>query len=402
MRLYQYIAVIVTLLTVTVTACVNVRKPIAGDGDSGSVAGKSDLTAEAMAWADSVSADMDTLGLISQLFMPAVYAQDDPYTLRKVQEYARHGICGVVLLKGDSAGARVLCDSMGSVSQVMPFVAIDAEWGLGMRLKDAPEFPANGRLSPDVEDQLMYDYGREVSRECRLLGINMVFGPVLDVSDNNRFLGVRSFGSDPERVAELSLAYGRGLMDGNVMPVAKHFPGHGEVSSDSHRGKGVVNASLQRMDSIGLVPFREWTRSGMPAVMVGHLAVPAIDSEMRPAAVSRTVITDLLRKDLNFDGLIITDAMNMLGAEGYTACDAVKAGADIIIAPADTRRAIAGIVAAVRDTTLRLETVRNHVQRILFYKYLIRNLCSDRDSILRTAATDTIVRRLRGVPNKKL
>lgn len=383
-----------TLLTVTVTACVNGGKR--GDAEEIQVRepDKYDLTSEAQAWADSVTAEMDTLRLASQLFMPAVYAQADQFTVRQVREYALEGIGGVVFLKGTSPEARALADSMMSVSQVPPFIAIDAEWGLNMRLKDAPAFPANGRLAPDVEDQLMYDYGREVSRECRQLGINMVLGPVLDVSDNNRFIGVRSFGSDPERVAALGLAYGRGLMDGNVLPVAKHFPGHGMVSRDSHKSKGVINASLQRLDTVDLVPFRKWSESSMPAVMAGHLAVPAIDSEMRPAAVSRTVLSDLLRSDLRFKGLVLTDAMNMLGAEGYTACDAVKAGADIIIAPADTRREINGIMEGVRNSALKLSDLRDRVSRILFYKYLTRYHNRERASLY-VPATDSIARRLK-------
>lgn len=383
-----------TLLTVTVTACVNSGKR--GDAEEIQVRepAKYDLTAEAQAWADSVTAEMDTLRLASQIFMPAVYAQADQFTVSQVREYALEGIGGVVFLKGTSREARALADSMASVSQVPPFIAIDAEWGLNMRLKDAPAFPANGRLAPDVEDQLMYDYGREVSRECRQLGINMVLGPVLDVSDNNRFIGARSFGSDPERVAALGLAYGRGLMDGNVLPVAKHFPGHGMVSRDSHKSKGVINASLQRLDTVDLVPFRKWSESSMPAVMAGHLAVPAIDSEMRPAAVSRTVLSDLLRSDLRFKGLVLTDAMNMLGAEGYTACDAVKAGADIIIAPADTRREINGIMEGVRNSALKLSDLRDRVSRILFYKYLTR-YHNREDASLYVPATDSIARRLK-------
>lgn len=383
-----------TLLTVTVTACVNGGKR--GDAEEIQVRepAKYDLTAEAQAWADSVTAEMDTLRLASQIFMPAVYAQADQFTVRQVREYALEGIGGVVFLKGTSREARALADSMASVSQVPPFIAIDAEWGLNMRLKDAPAFPANGRLAQDVEDQLMYDYGREVSRECRQLGINMVLGPVLDVSDNNRFIGARSFGSDPERVAALGLAYGRGLMDGNVLPVAKHFPGHGMVSRDSHKSKGVINASLQRLDTVDLVPFRKWSESSMPAVMAGHLAVPAIDSEMRPAAVSRTVLSDLLRSDLRFKGLVLTDAMNMLGAEGYTACDAVKAGADIIIAPADTRREINGIMEGVRNSALKLSDLRDRVSRILFYKYLTR-YHNREDASLYVPATDSIARRLK-------
>lgn len=361
--------------------------------ETGAPVEKSDLTDEARAWADSVTETMDTVRLVGQLFMPAVYASDDAWTIRQVRRYAGEGIGGVVLLRGSSAQAKALADSMAAVSKIRPFIAIDAEWGLNMRLVDAPRFPANGRLSPKVEDQLMYDYGNEVARECRLLGINMVLGPVIDVGADNPFLGIRSFGGNPQRVSELGLAYGRGLHDGDVIGVAKHFPGHGTVTTDSHLGKGIISGSLQRLDTVDLVPFRHWIDAGMPGVMVGHLAVPAIDSGMLPAAVSPTVITDLLRTDLGFKGLVLTDALNMLGAKGYSALDAVKAGADIIVAPAHTDDEIAGIITAIRSGKVPLSLIREHVKRILFYKYLL-SPTPEECNPLATPQADSIALRL--------
>lgn len=352
-----------------------------------------DLTAEAMQWADSVTMRMDTARLGAQVLMPALYASDDPWTVALLQRYAREGIGGIILLKGTVEEARTLADSMCSVSAVEPFVAIDAEWGLNMRLADAPKFPANGRLSPKVQDQLMYDYGREVARECRQIGINMVLGPVLDVTRGNSYVGVRSFGSDPRRVSDLGLAYGKGLSGGGVMPVAKHFPGHGTVRTDSHKGKGVIDGSLQRLDTVDLVPFRAWSAAGMPAVMVGHLAVPAIDSKMLPAAVSSTIISDLLRGDLKFSGLVLTDAMNMLGAEGYTAADALRAGSNLILAPADTHGELAGIIESVRQGTLPLDTLRQRVRLILFHKYLLRR-APDMPESVSTPQADSLAREL--------
>lgn len=352
-----------------------------------------DLTAEAMQWADSVTMRMDTARLGAQVLMPALYASDDPWTVALLQRYAREGIGGIILLKGTVEEARTLADSMRRVSAVDPFVAIDAEWGLNMRLADAPKFPANGRLSPKVQDQLMYDYGREVARECRQIGINMVLGPVLDVTRGNSYVGVRSFGSDPRRVSDLGLAYGKGLSGGGVMPVAKHFPGHGTVRTDSHKGKGVIDGSLQRLDTVDLVPFRAWSAAGMPAVMVGHLAVPAIDSKMLPAAVSSTIISDLLRGDLRFSGLVLTDAMNMLGAEGYTAADALREGSNLILAPADTEGELAGITESVRQGTLPLDTLRQRVRLILFHKYLLRR-APDMPESVSTPQADSLAREL--------
>lgn len=353
----------------------------------------SDITDEAWRWADSVSLRMDTVCLGAQVLMPALYASDDPWTVALLQRYAREGIGGIILLKGTVEEARTLADSMMDISAVDPFVAIDAEWGLNMRLADAPKFPANGRMSSKVHDQLMYDYGREVARECRQIGINMVLGPVLDVTQGNSYVGVRSFGSAPRRVSELGVAYGKGLSGGGVMPVAKHFPGHGTVRTDSHKGKGVIEGSLQRLDTVDLVPFRAWSAAGLPAVMVGHLAVPAIDSKMLPAAVSPTIISDLLRGDLDFRGLVLTDAMNMLGAEGYTAADALKAGSNLILAPSDTESELKGIAESVRKGILPLDTLRQRVRLILFHKYLLRR-APDMPESVRTPLADSLAREL--------
>lgn len=330
-----------------------------------------DITADATTWADSVCGTLSLECKVAQLFMPAVFAKDDYWTVRQVKEYMEKCVGGVLLLKGDTLSARNLIDSARMASKVLPFIAIDAEWGLAMRLTDAPEFPANSKIAPGTDDQLMYDYGREIARECRQLGINIVLGPVVDVSSPYSFMLNRSFGNDPKRVADLAIAYARGLEDGDVISVAKHFPGHGSVASDSHFRKGIIDRSLNEMDSIDLYPFRKWIEQRLSAIMVGHLAVPSIDSELLPAAVSPTVITDLLKNDLGFKGLIITDAINMKGAEGYSAIDALKAGADFIIAPLNTFKEINIIVNAVMTGEISEEEIDSHVKKILFYKYLI-------------------------------
>lgn len=332
---------------------------------------KSDLTLQACQWSDSVCATLTLRQKVAQLFLPAIYAADDIWTLRLVREYADSLLGGVVLLKGNAANAAAIADSLRKYCKVPAFVSIDAEWGLAMRLADAPEFPANNVIGRRADDQLMYDYGYELARECRILGISVVLGPVVDVSVPNSFMRRRSFGEDPRRVADLALAYARGLEDGNVLSVAKHFPGHGSVSVDSHHRKGVIERSLHEMDSIDLYPFHRWVEQRLSGVMVGHLAVPSIDSEMRPAAVSRAVITDLLRDDMQFGGLIFTDALSMKGAEGYTPVDAIKAGADVVIAPVRTFAEIDRVVTAVLAGELTEADIDSHVRRILFYKYLL-------------------------------
>lgn len=356
-----------------------------------------DITEEAEHWADSLCATMSREMKAAQLFLPALYAVSDEWTLAEVERYAREGMGGVVLLKGDCAGASAISDTLTARSEVPPFVAIDAEWGLSMRLADAPGFPRNGRISPSTDDGLMYDYGREVAAECRRLGIGMVLGPVVDLDTGGGFIGSRSLGSDPQRVSELAVAYARGLESGGVVSVAKHFPGHGSVGTDSHRRKGVISRSLHEMDSADLVPFRRWVSEQLTGIMVGHLAVPSIDSGMLPAVVSATVMKDLLRRDLGFKGLVITDALNMAGAEGYGADKAIIAGADMIVAPTDTRKAVKEVLDALDEGRLKDAELTDRVRRILFYKYLfLHSSHRDKGSDVRTPAAATLATQLRG------
>lgn len=363
---------------------------------------QTDLTESARQWADSVCASLTLRQKVGQLFMPALYASSDEWTSRLIRQYADSCIGGVVLLKGDSAGVAHLSKILKVRSQIPPFVSIDAEWGLAMRLADAPEFPRNDNISQEADENLMFDYGRELARECRVLGINMVLGPVLDVTDGSGFMRRRSLGNDPHRVADLSVAYARGLEAGNVISVAKHFPGHGSVSVDSHRSMGIINRSLHEMDSVDLYPFRCWVEQGLSGIMIGHLAVPSIDSGMRPAAVSPTVITDLLRDDMHFNGLVLTDALNMEGANGYTSTDAIEAGADIVLAPNKTFMEIERVVKAVQEGKINENEIDNHVRRILFYKYLLSGGGKKGEEGeetepkigLRTATSDSIAKQL--------
>lgn len=381
-----------------------------GGGGSADTAGQresvsprvEDLTHAAAEYADSLLREMTLEERVGQCFMPAIYASGDPYTMRRLREYidSLH-VGGVVLLKGDlESAARMAREGLGE--RIPLFMAIDAEWGLGMRLKDAPDFPRNGRLSPKADEELLFEYGSEVARECRRVGINMVLGPVIDVSENPRgVIGSRSFGGDPERVADLGVAYARGLESGRVISVAKHFPGHGSPGGDSHRGKQVIVRSLHHLDSIDLYPFRSYIDSGLTGVMVGHLAVPAIDPESLPAAVSPVVIGDLLRGELGFTGLVLTDALNMGGAEGHKAASALRAGADIVVAPADTRREIETVLERVISGAMPVEVIDDRCRRILFYKWLVRAGGGDdveiegiREEV--SGGTDSLRRRLSG------
>ena len=356
-------------MLITSGACT---RPASGSLPDSKAAPDADITAEAWAWADSVLAGLTLEERAGQLVMPSVFARADSAAMRRLLGYATdHHISGVVLLRGDIASAALLADTLQRLSPAGAFVAIDAEWGLAMRLDSAPAYTPNAELPAATDDQAMYDYGRSVARQCRRLGINMVLGPVADVATSAASpVAARSFGSDPERVARLATAYARGLEAGGVISVAKHFPGLGASDADTHQATAINPDSLRALDATHLLPFRRYVDAGLSGIMVGHVEVPALDSGGRPATVSPHIMGTLLRGDMGFHGLIITDALNMGGAGGASAAEAIAAGADLVLCPADTRRAIGSMLDAVAAGRMGADVISERARRVLFFKYI--------------------------------
>ena len=358
-----------------------------------------DISDEARLWADSMMNAMTIEEMAGQLIMPAVYSDSTPRTLRLVREYAADGhIGGVVLLKGNADAAKMIADTLRNTLRVPPFIAIDAEWGLSMRLDGYPEFPRNGRISADAGESLLFDYGCEVARESRGIGINMILGPVLDVlpaGGRSSGIGSRSFGRDPARAARLGVAYAKGVESGGVISVAKHFPGHGSADADSHKKLPVVAKEREDLEATDLLPFREYVSNGLSAIMTGHLYVPSLDEEEIPVTVSEKILKKFVRDELGFKGLIITDAINMAGASGRTAADALLAGADIVLAPSNTESELQGITDAVRDGILPVETLRDRVGRVLFFKYMTGRSENEMGNIGETDEAERIIKLLR-------
>lgn len=323
-------------------------------------------------WVDSVMSCMTLEERVGQLFMPSVNTECGALDVRRLKGYvADCHIGGLLLLSGDTLSARQLSDTLRKVSAVVPWVAIDAEWGLGMRLKDAPSYPMNSEL--DAHDTLMLrKYGSEVGRLAKSLGINMVLGPVADVAaGSGSVMYRRSFGGDASVVADAVVSYMRGLESEGVMSMAKHFPGEGSLTEDTHDRLTVIDRSLAELEAVDLVPFRRYVQAGGSGVMVGHAVVSAIDPDGRAGAFSSAVISDLLRNDIGFQGLVATDAINMKGsgAGDEGAVDALMAGADLIISPSDTRKAVDAVIQAVRSGRLPLSRIDDACRRVLRYKY---------------------------------
>lgn len=329
------------------------------------------------AWVDSVYGSMSLRERVQQLFVPVVDPRDVTAAKGVLKKYVGGSqVGGLLFSAGTIDQYAALIDYAQSLSKVPLMITLDGEWGLAMRLKDAPKFPYNMSLGSIADDNLLYDYGLEVARQCRLLGIQVNFAPVMDVNINpaNPVIGRRSFGADPERVARLGAAYAKGLEDGGVMSVAKHFPGHGDTSVDSHKALPVVDHSEQTMAEVDLLPFKNYIESGLGGVMVGHLNVPAFDPSGRPASMSHVVTSDILKDEMGFDGLVFTDGLAMKGAAlpGQNICvSALKAGADVLLQPLSLASDISAVMEALKSGELSEEIVNERAKKMLAYKYAL-------------------------------
>ena len=351
------------------TECSTRKMPSAENKDANEEI--KDITKQAIEFADSVYNTLTLEERVGQCFMPAIKTDTNAYNLKIYRKYIDDfHVGGIVLMYGDINSARKLAE-IGKNAKVPLFISIDAEWGLGMRLSDAPVFPINGRIKEGIEENLLFDYGREMARESRMSGINMILGPVIDVSGRlDNVIGRRSFGSDPQRVADLGISYAKGLESGGVISVAKHFPGHGDSFRDSHKKAAVNYKSITDLDSIDLYPFKNFITSGLTGIMAGHIEVPAINNDGIPASVSESILTTLLREEMGFNGLVITDAFNMGGANGYSGWEALKAGADLVLAPNNIEKEIKLTIEKIEKGDLDYKIFEIRCKRILFYKSL--------------------------------
>lgn len=258
-------------------------------------------------------------------------------------------------------------------SAIPLLIGQDCEWGLSMRLYNTPRFPRNMTLGALCDQSLIYQMGRTVGRQCRAVGVHMNFAPVVDVNNNaaNPVIHDRSFGEEPKQVAERGWLMMRGLQDENVLACAKHFPGHGDTAADSHFELPTIAHERERLDDTELVPFKRLIRAGVGAVMSAHLAVPALEKEpKRASSLSRSIVTELLEKELKFQGLKVTDGMGMKAltehyAPGEIELEAFLAGNDILLCPLDVPVAIDRIEKAVEDGKVSLQDLDRRVLKIL-------------------------------------
>ena len=327
-------------------------------------------------WVDSVYKSLSWEERVGQLIMPIIYPRvEDNVSLLKRMQSEKWG--GILFQKGLLADQRELTQSLQAASRVPLLIALDGEWGLFMRLKDAPRYPRSKGLGITGDMKLIKSYGAEVARQCQLMGIHINFAPVVDVNINpkNPVIGTRSFGDNPELVARCAVAYGEGLESGGVLSVAKHFPGHGDTSEDSHKTLPTVAATRERMQRVELYPFASYRDAGLGGVMTAHLRVPAYEPSGRPASLSKAITTDLLRQEMRFKGLVITDALEMRGAQvppgSSVALEAFKAGNDILLGPSQPLEARNAILQALRTGEVKESEIEEKCRRILSFKYAL-------------------------------
>lgn len=329
-------------------------------------------------WVDSVFRKMTPEERIGQLVFVAAYSNRGPKQIMHITDLIRkYKIGGLIFFQGTPDKQAVLENFYQSQSKVPLIIAMDAEWGLHMRLKHTIHFPYQMALGAMKSDTLVYQMGKEIGRELRRLGVQMNLAPVVDINSNpkNPVIGFRSFGSNKIDVAEKGIAYMKGLQASGVIATAKHFPGHGDTFKDSHKTLPVVPYSIQRLDTLELYPFRKLIDAGVGAVMTAHLYVPALDPTPHLASsLSRRVVTGLLKKKLGFRGLIITDALNMKGVTKYfppgkLEVKAIQAGNDILEFTENVPLTIHSIKKALAEGKISWRQINKSCKKVLAAKY---------------------------------
>lgn len=328
------------------------------------------------AWVDSIMEKLTPDERVAQLIMVAAYSnrgEEHKEEIRRLIEEQKIG--GLIFFQGDPKAQVDLMNEYQEASEVPLLGAIDAEWGLGMRLDNTINYPFQMALGAIQDNDLIYRMGGEIARQTRRVGLHFNFAPVVDVNNNpnNPVINYRSFGEDKFNVAEKGIAYMRGMQDARILATAKHFPGHGDTDTDSHYALPQINHPVERLDSLELYPFKRMIEAGAGGMMVAHLDIPALDSTGVPSTLSKPIITGLLKKELGFEGLIVTDAMNMKGvtegnSPGVVDKDAILAGNDLLEFTEDVPKAITEIRKAVNQGLITQDEIDRRVRKILAVK----------------------------------
>jgi beta-glucosidase-like glycosyl hydrolase len=334
------------------------------------------LSAAQRAWVEQTLASMTLEEKAAQMIMVAETGYPrhplSAAAVDLVRAVRDTGVGGVILMRSEEATIPGLLNGLQKEAGVPLLVAMDMERSLSFRVaRGSVDLPFAMAVGATGSEEAARFVGEVTAREGRALGIHWAFAPVVDVNNNpdNPVINIRSFGEDPEMVGRLGAAFIEGARGGGLMTSAKHFPGHGDTAVDSHKDLPVVDGDRRRLELVEWPPFRAAIASGVDSIMVGHIAMPGLDSSGRPATLSSSLNEEILRGEMGFDGLIVTDAMDMEGVGeawvGEATVDAVRAGADVILMPPDLRVALQSLVRGVEEGLLTERRLERSVRRIL-------------------------------------
>ncbi|HOZ87986.1 MAG TPA: glycoside hydrolase family 3 N-terminal domain-containing protein, partial [Bacteroidia bacterium] len=329
-------------------------------------------------WVDSVFNSLTPDQRLGQLFMVAAYSNKDLKHVKEIKDLVvNYNIGGLIWMQGGPVRQGKQANYYQSIAKTPLLYSIDGEWGLAMRLDSTIRYPKQMTLGAIQNDSLIYAMGGQIARECKRLGIHVNFAPVADVNNNplNPVIGMRSFGEDKVKVAQKAYMYMAGMQSEHVMANGKHFPGHGDTDSDSHKTLPFMPHSAERLDTLELYPFRYLFDRGLASIMVAHLNIPSLDTTQNLAStLSPKVVTDLLKNKMGFRGLIFTDALNMKGASAFFApgvvdVKALLAGNDVLLFTENVPKAMAEINKAVSEGLIAREEIDERCKKILKAKY---------------------------------
>jgi len=331
-------------------------------------------------WVEHTYNNMTAKERIGQLFMVGVPASPSAEESAKIKQLiTKNHVGGVIFLKGTPIRQAKLTNQYQALAKVPLLVGLDAEWGLAMRLDSTYAFPWNMTLGAIQNDSLLVATGSHVAKHCKRMGLHFNFGPVLDINTNprNPIIGNRAYGEDKKNVAQKGVAFMQGLHSEGVLSCGKHFPGHGDTATDSHKTLPTINFDRKRIDEVELYPYKQLIPKGLSSVMVAHLNIPSLEARKNyPSSISKPIITNILKEQLEFNGLIFTDALNMKGASNFKTAGAIDleafmAGNDILLMSEDVPKAMQALTAAKYRRAFTEERLAYSVKKILKAKYKV-------------------------------
>ena len=305
-------------------------------------------------WVDSIYDSMTLKEKVGQLFVAQLMTKND--NSREIyKQISEYKIGGIILSNGTPKKTAEVTNKMQSISDVPLLIGIDGEWGINMRIDSTPKFPWNMSLGALKDNGYIEKIGKSIGNHSKRMGIHINFAPVVDINTNpiNPIIGNRSYGEDKYNVTSKALSFTKGMQEEGVLACAKHFPGHGDTSKDSHKTLPTIGFNKKRILDVELYPYRTLIKEGLAAIMIAHLNVPSLESNSNfPSSLSKNIVTNILKNKLKFKGLIITDALGMKGVTSYDKENidlmAFKAGNDVLLMSGDIKQGVASIVNAYK------------------------------------------------------